>query len=180
MRFLFEKYQKEVVPALMKKFKYKNVMQVPKLDKIVVNMGLGEAVQNIKVLDHAVEELTVITGQKPVITRAKRSIAQFKLRAGMPIGCMVTLRKDRMYEFFNRLVNVALPRVRDFRGISPKSFDGRGNFAMGIKEQIIFPEVDYDSIDKIKGFNVVVTTTAKTDEEALELLKLLGMPFRER
>jgi len=180
MSFLFEKYQKEVVPALMKKFKYKNVMQVPKLDKIVVNMGLGEAVQNIKVLDHAVEELTVITGQKPVITRAKRSIAQFKLRAGMPIGCMVTLRKDRMYEFFNRLVNVALPRVRDFRGISPKSFDGRGNFAMGIKEQIIFPEVDYDSIDKIKGFNVVVTTTAKTDEEALELLKLLGMPFRER
>ena len=180
MSFLFEKYQKEVVPALMKKFKYKNVMQVPKLDKIVVNMGLGEAVQNIKVLDHAVEELTVITGQKPVITRAKRSIAQFKLRAGMPIGCMVTLRKDRMYEFFNRLVNVALPRVRDFRGISPKSFDGRGNFAMGIKEQIIFPEVDYDSIDKIKGFNVVVATTAKTDEEALELLKLLGMPFRER
>ncbi len=180
MSFLFERYQKEVVPALMKKFKYKNVMQVPKLDKIVVNMGLGEAVQNIKVLDHAVEELTVITGQKPVITRAKRSIAQFKLRAGMPIGCMVTLRKDRMYEFFNRLVNVALPRVRDFRGISPKSFDGRGNFAMGIKEQIIFPEVDYDSIDKIKGFNVVVTTTANTDEEALELLKLLGMPFRER
>ncbi len=180
MSFLFERYQKEVVPALMKKFKYKNVMQVPKLDKIVVNMGLGEAVQNIKVLDHAVEELTVITGQKPVITRAKRSIAQFKLRAGMPIGCMVTLRKDRMYEFFNRLVNVALPPVRDFRGISPKSFDGRGNFAMGIKEQIIFPEVDYDSIDKIKGFNVVVTTTANTDEEALELLKLLGMPFRER
>jgi len=180
MSFLFEKYRKEVVPALMKKFNYKNVMQVPKLDKIVVNMGLGEAVQNIKILDHAVEELTVITGQKPVITRAKRSIAQFKLRAGMPIGCMVTLRKDRMYEFFNRLVNVALPRVRDFRGISPKSFDGRGNFAMGIKEQIIFPEVDYDSIDKIKGFNVVVTTTAKTDEEGLELLKLLGMPFRER
>jgi large subunit ribosomal protein L5 len=180
MSFLFEKYQKEVVPVLMKKFKYKNIMQVPKLDKIVVNMGLGEAVQNIKILDHAVNELTVITGQKPVITRAKRSIAQFKLRAGMPIGCMVTLRKDKMYEFFNRLVNVALPRVRDFRGISPKSFDGRGNFAMGIKEQIIFPEVDYDSIDKIKGFNVVVTTTARTDEEALELLKLLGMPFRER
>ena len=180
MSFLFERYQKEIVPALMKKFNYKNVMQVPKLEKIVVNMGLGEAVQNIKILDHAVEELTVITGQKPVITRAKRSIAQFKLRAGMPIGCMVTLRKDRMYEFFNRLVNVALPRVRDFRGISPKSFDGRGNFAMGVKEQIIFPEVDYDTIDKIKGFNVVVTTTAKTDEEALELLKLLGMPFRER
>lgn len=180
MSYLFEKYQKEVVPALMKKFKYKNIMQVPKMEKIVVNMGLGEAVQNIKILDHAVQELTVITGQKPVITRAKRSIAQFKLRQGMPIGCRVTLRKQRMYEFYNRLVNVALPRVRDFRGISPKSFDGRGNFAMGIKEQIIFPEVDYDSIDKIKGFNVVVTTTAKTDEEARELLKLLGMPFRER
>ncbi len=178
--YLFEKYQKEVVPALMKKFNYKNVMQVPRMEKIVVNMGLGEAVQNIKILDHAVQELTVITGQKPVITRAKRSIAQFKLREGMPIGCRVTLRKERMYEFYNRLVNVALPRVRDFRGISPKSFDGRGNFAMGVKEQIIFPEVDYDSIDKIKGFNVVVTTTAKTDEEAKELLKLLGMPFRER
>ncbi len=180
MSYLFEKYQKEVVPALMKKFKYKNIMQVPKMEKIVVNMGLGEAVQNIKILDHAVQELTVITGQKPVITRAKRSIAQFKLRQGMPIGCRVTLRKQRMYEFYNRLVNVALPRVRDFRGISPKSFDGRGNFAMGVREQIIFPEVDYDSIDKIKGFNVVVTTTAKTDEEARELLKLLGMPFRER
>lgn len=180
MSFLFEKYQKEVIPALIKEFNYKNVMQVPKMDKIVVNMGLGEAVQNIKILDHAAEELRVITGQKPVITRAKRSIAQFKLRAGMPIGCRVTLRKDRMYEFFNRLVNVALPRVRDFRGISPKSFDGRGNFAMGVKEQIIFPEVDYDSIDKIKGFNVVVTTTARTDEEGKELLKLLGMPFRER
>lgn len=180
MSFLFEKYQKEVIPALMKEFNYKNVMQVPRMDKIVVNMGLGEAVQNIKILDHAVEELMVITGQKPVITRAKRSIAQFKLRAGMPIGCRVTLRKDRMYEFFNRLVNVALPRVRDFRGISPKSFDGRGNFAMGVKEQIIFPEVDYDSIDKIKGFNVVITTTARTDEEGKELLKLLGMPFRER
>ncbi len=178
--YLFEKYQKEVVPAMMKRFKYKNIMQVPKMEKIVVNMGLGEAVQNIKILDHAVQELTVITGQKPVITRAKRSIAQFKLREGMPIGCRVTLRKERMYEFYNRLVNVALPRVRDFRGISPKSFDGRGNFAMGIREQIIFPEVDYDSIDKIKGFNVVVTTTARTDEEARELLKLLGMPFRER
>lgn len=178
--YLFEKYQKEIVPALMKKFNYKNVMQVPRMEKIVVNMGLGEAVQNIKILDHAVQELTVITGQKPVITRAKRSIAQFKLREGMPIGCRVTLRKERMYEFYNRLVNVALPRVRDFRGISPKSFDGRGNFAMGVKEQIIFPEVDYDSIDKIKGFNVVVTTTAKTDEEAKELLKLLGMPFREK
>ncbi len=180
MSYLYEKYRSEVVPALMKKFNYKNLMQVPRMEKIVVNMGLGEAVQNIKILDHAVQELTVITGQKPVITRAKRSIAQFKLREGMPIGCRVTLRKERMYEFYNRLVNVALPRVRDFRGISPKSFDGRGNFAMGVKEQIIFPEVDYDSIDKIKGFNVVVTTTAKTDEEAKELLKLLGMPFRER
>jgi len=180
MSYLYEKYQSEVVPALMKKFNYKNLMQVPRMEKIVVNMGLGEAVQNIKILDHAVQELTVITGQKPVITRAKRSIAQFKLREGMPIGCRVTLRRERMYEFYNRLVNVALPRVRDFRGISPRSFDGRGNFAMGVKEQIIFPEVDYDSIDKIKGFNVVVTTTAKTDEEAKELLKLLGMPFRER
>ncbi|MBW1659042.1 MAG: 50S ribosomal protein L5 [Deltaproteobacteria bacterium] len=180
MSFLFEKYQKEVVPVLVKKFKYKNVMQVPRLEKIVVNMGLGEAVQNIKILDHAVKELRDITGQQPVITRAKKSIAQFKLREGMPIGCMVTLRKDRMYEFFNRLVNVALPRVRDFRGISPKSFDGRGNFAMGIKEQIIFPEVDYDAIDKIKGFNVVIATSAETDEEGREMLKLLGMPFKER
>ncbi|NIA11733.1 MAG: 50S ribosomal protein L5 [Nitrospiraceae bacterium] len=180
MSFLLEKYQKDVVPVLVKKFKYKNVMQVPKLQKIVVNMGLGEAVQNIKILDHAVKELRDITGQQPVITRAKKSIAQFKLREGMPIGCMVTLRKDRMYEFFNRLVNVALPRVRDFRGISPKSFDGRGNFAMGIREQIIFPEVDYDAIDKIKGFNVVITTSAETDEEGREMLKLLGMPFKER
>jgi large subunit ribosomal protein L5 len=180
MSFLFEKYQKEVVPVLIEKFKYKNVMEVPKMQKIVVNMGLGEAVQNIKILDHAVKELRDITGQQPVITRAKKSIAQFKLREGMPIGCMVTLRKDRMYEFFNRLVNVALPRVRDFRGISPKSFDGRGNFAMGIKEQIIFPEVDYDAIDKIKGFNVVITTSAATDEEGREMLKLLGMPFKER
>ena len=173
-----EFYHKEVVPALMKRFNYKNVMQVPKLEKIVINMGLGEAIQNIKILDSAVEEIAAITGQRPVITKAKRSIAQFKLRAGMPIGCMVTLRKERMYEFLNRLINVALPRVRDFRGLSPHSFDGRGNYALGIREQIIFPEINYDKIDKIKGMNIVIVTTAKTDEEGRELLKLMGMPFR--
>lgn len=171
-------YQERVVPALMKRFNYRNPMEVPRLDKIVVNMGLGEAIQNIKILDSAVQELTLITGQKAVITKAKKSIAQFKLRAGMPIGVRVTLRKDRMYEFFNRLVNVALPRVRDFKGVSPKSFDGRGNFALGIKEQLIFPEIHYDKIDKVKGMNIVIGTTAKTDEEGKELLKLLGMPFR--
>jgi large subunit ribosomal protein L5 len=163
---------------LMKRFNYKNIMEVPKLDKIVINMGLGEAIQNIKILDSAVQELTTISGQKPVITKAKKSIAQFKLRAGMPIGCMVTLRKERMYEFFNRLVNAALPRVRDFKGISGKSFDGRGNYALGIREQLIFPEIHYDKVDKVKGMNIVIGTTAKTDEEAKELLKLLGMPFR--
>jgi len=162
----------------MKRFNYKNIMEVPKLDKIVINMGLGEAIQNIKILDSAVLELTTISGQKPVITKAKKSIAQFKLRAGMPIGCMVTLRKERMYEFFNRLVNTALPRVRDFKGISGKSFDGRGNYALGIREQLIFPEIHYDKIDKVKGMNIVIGTTAKSDEEAKELLKLLGMPFR--
>jgi large subunit ribosomal protein L5 len=171
-------YQERAVPGLMKRFNYKNVMQVPKLDKIVVNMGLGEAIQNIKILDSAAQEMAVITGQKPVITKAKKSIAQFKLRAGMPIGCMVTLRKDKMYEFFNRLVNAALPRVRDFKGISGKSFDGRGNYALGIREQLIFPEIRYDKIDKIKGMNIVIGTTARTDEEAKELLRLLGMPFR--
>jgi large subunit ribosomal protein L5 len=171
-------YQQNVAPALMKRFNYKNVMEVPKLEKIVINMGLGEAIQNIKILDSAVQELTLISGQKPVITKAKKSIAQFKLRAGMPIGCMVTLRKERMYEFFNRLVNAALPRVRDFKGISGKSFDGRGNYAIGIREQLIFPEIRYDKIDKVKGMNIVIATTAKTDEEAKELLKLLGMPFR--
>jgi large subunit ribosomal protein L5 len=171
-------YKKEVVPALMKRFSYKNIMQVPKLEKVVINMGLGEAIQNIKILDSAVEEIAAITGQKPVVTKAKRAIAQFKLRFGMPIGCMVTLRKERMYEFFNRLINVALPRVRDFRGLSPHSFDGRGNYALGIKEQIIFPEINYDKIDKIKGMNIVIVTTAKTDEEGKELLRLLGMPFR--
>ena len=173
-----ELYQQKAVPALMKRFNYKNILEVPKLDKIVINMGLGEAIQNIKILDSAVQELTMISGQKPVITKAKKSIAQFKLRAGMPIGCMVTLRKEKMYEFFNRLVNATLPRVRDFKGISGKSFDGRGNYALGIREQLIFPEIHYDKIDKIKGMNIVIGTTAKSDEEAKELLKLLGMPFR--
>ena len=171
-------YQEKVIPALMKRFNYRNKMEVPKLDKIVVNMGLGEAIQNIKILDTAVLELTQITGQKAVITKAKKSIAQFKLRSGMPIGCVVTLRKDRMYEFFSRLVNVALPRVRDFKGVSGKSFDGRGNYALGLREQLIFPKIHYDKVDKVKGMNVVIVTTAKTDEEGKELLRLLGMPFR--
>jgi large subunit ribosomal protein L5 len=171
-------YEKEVIPDLVKMFGYKNRMEVPKLEKIVVNMGLGDAIQNIKILDGAVHELAMITGQKPVITKARKSIATFKLRQGMSIGCCVTLRGNRMYEFFDRLVNVNLPRVRDFRGISPKSFDGRGNFAMGLKEQIIFPEIDYDKIDQVKGMNIVIATTAKTDEEARHLLKLMGVPFR--
>jgi large subunit ribosomal protein L5 len=178
MARLKEVYQEKAVPALMKRFGYQNRMEVPKLDKIVINMGLGEAIQNIKILDSAVQELSQITGQKPVITKAKKSIAQFKLRTGMPIGCMVTLRKERMYEFFNRLVNVALPRVRDFKGLSGKSFDGRGNYAIGLREQLIFPEIHYDKIDKVKGMNIVIVTTAKTDEEGKELLRLLGMPFR--
>jgi large subunit ribosomal protein L5 len=178
MAKLKEVYQEKAVPALMKRFNYKNKMEVPKLEKIVINMGLGEAIQNIKILDSAVLELSQITGQKPVITKSKKSIAQFKLRTGMPIGCMVTLRKERMYEFFNRLVNVTLPRVRDFKGLSGKSFDGRGNYALGIREQLIFPEIHYDKIDKVKGMNIVIVTTAKTDEEGKELLKLLGMPFR--
>jgi large subunit ribosomal protein L5 len=178
MAKLKEVYQEKVAPALMKRFGYKNRMEVPKLGKIVINMGLGEAIQNIKILDSAVQELSQITGQKPVITKAKKSIAQFKLRTGMPIGCMVTLRKERMYEFFNRLVNVTLPRVRDFKGLSGKSFDGRGNYALGIREQLIFPEIHYDKIDKVKGMNIVIVTTAKTDEEGKELLRLLGMPFR--
>jgi large subunit ribosomal protein L5 len=173
-----EHYQQNVIPALMKRFNYRNVMEVPRLEKIVVNMGLGEAIQNIKILDSAAQEMSGITGQKPVITKAKKSIAQFKLRKGLPIGCMVTLRKERMYEFFNRLVNTALPRVRDFKGISGKSFDGRGNYALGIREQLIFPEIHYDKIDKIKGMNIVIVTTARTDEEGKELLRLLGMPFR--
>ena len=178
MAKLKEIYQEKAVPALMKRFNYKNKMEVPKLEKIVINMGLGEAIQNIKILDSAVQEISKITGQKPVITKAKKSIAQFKLRTGMPIGCMVTLRKERMYEFFNRLVNVTLPRVRDFKGLSGKSFDGRGNYALGMREQLIFPEIHYDKIDKVKGMNIVIVTTAKTDEEGKELLKLLGMPFR--
>ncbi len=179
MARLRELYAKEIAPQLAEKFQYKSPMQIPRLSKIVLNMGLGEAIQNVKVLETASEELALISGQKPVITRARLSIAAFKLRKGMPIGCMVTLRKDRMYEFFDKLVNIALPRVRDFRGVSPKSFDGRGNYTLGIKEQIIFPEIDYDKIDKIKGMNITIVTTAKTDEEARELLALLGMPFRK-
>ena len=171
-------YQKEVVPKLLDTFKYKSIMQVPKLEKIVLNMGLGEAIHNIKLLDSAVEELKIIAGQQPVVTRAKRSIAAFKLREGMPIGCRVTLRYKRMYDFYYKLVNVALPRVRDFRGLSAKAFDGHGNYTLGIKEHIIFPEIDYDKIEKIKGLNISVVTTARTDEEGIELLRLLGMPFR--
>jgi len=168
-----------VVPALTKEFGYKNVMAVPRLDKISVNIGLGEATQNAKLMDGAVNELGQIAGQKPVITKAKKSIAAFKLREGMPIGCVVTLRGDRMYEFFDRLVNVALPRVRDFRGISSKSFDGRGNYTLGVKDQLIFPEIDYAKVDKTKGMNVTITTTARTDAEGLALLKNMGMPFRQ-
>jgi large subunit ribosomal protein L5 len=175
---LIEKYQKTVVPVLTKEFGYKNVMAVPKLDKITVNIGMGEATQNAKLMDGAVNELTQIAGQKPVITKATKSIAQFKLREGQSIGCMVTLRGDRMYEFFDRLVNVALPRVRDFRGLSTKSFDGRGNYTLGIKDQLIFPEIDYSKVDKTKGMNVCITTTARTDAEGLALLKQMGMPFR--
>ena len=178
MSQLKEFYDKEAVPKLIETFKYKNIMEVPRLEKVVLNMGLGEAIQNIKLLDSASAELQIIAGQHPVITRAKKSIAAFKLREGMPIGCMVTLRRVRMYDFFYKLVNVALPRVRDFRGISGQAFDGRGNYSLGIKEQIIFPEIDYDKIDKIKGLNISVVTSAKTDEEGKELLRLLGMPFK--
>ncbi len=175
---LKEYYTKEVVPALVREFHYKNPMEVPRMVKIVINMGLGEAIQNVKILDSAVEELTRITGQKPIITKARKSIATFKLRQGMSIGCCVTLRSERMYEFFDRLVSVAIPRVRDFRGVSQKSFDGRGNFSLGLKEQIIFPEIEYDKVDKIRGMNIAIVTTAKTDDEARQLLKLMGMPFR--
>ncbi|MEW6443690.1 MAG: 50S ribosomal protein L5 [bacterium] len=178
MARLKERYYQEIVPVMMKEFRYKNSLQAPRMEKIVVNMGLGEAIQNVKVLDHAAEELSLITGQKPIITRARKSISNFKLRAGMPIGCCVTLRRDRMYEFLDRLTNIALPRVRDFRGISSKSFDGRGNFSFGIREQIIFPEINYDKIDKVRGMNITIVTTAKTDEEAKVLLSNLGMPFR--
>ncbi|MDX2501633.1 MAG: 50S ribosomal protein L5 [Deltaproteobacteria bacterium] len=173
-----EFYDKEAVPKLIETFKYKNIMEVPKLKKVVLNMGLGEAIQNIKLLDSAAAELQTVAGQHPVITRAKKSIAAFKLREGMPIGCMVTLRRSRMYDFFYKLVNTALPRVRDFRGISGKAFDGRGNYSLGIKEQIIFPEIEYDKIDRIMGLNISIVTSAKTDEEGKELLRLLGMPFK--
>lgn len=171
-------YETEVVPKLKETFGYKNIMQVPRIDKVVLNMGLGEAIQNIKLIDSAVEELKMIAGQQPVVTRAKKSIAAFKLRAGMPIGCMVTLRRERMFDFLSKLINIALPRVRDFRGISGKAFDGHGNYSLGIKEHIIFPEIDYDKIDKIKGLNISVVTTAENDSEGKELLKLLGMPFK--
>jgi large subunit ribosomal protein L5 len=178
MSELKQRYIEQIIPQLMQKFGYKNIMQVPRLEKIVLNMGLGEAIHNIKLLDSAVEELQAVSGQHPVITRAKKSIAAFKLRTGMPIGCMVTLRRARMYDFFNKLVNIALPRVRDFRGVSGKAMDGQGNYSLGVKEQIIFPEVDYDKIDKIKGMNITIVTSAATDEEGKELLRLLGMPFR--
>ncbi|HEX2964509.1 MAG TPA: 50S ribosomal protein L5 [Syntrophorhabdaceae bacterium] len=173
-----EFYEKEVRSALVRRFQYKNVMEVPRIEKITVNIGLGEALQNVKVLDAATGDLKLITGQKPVITKSKKSIASFKLREGQSIGCMVTLRRERMYEFLHKLVHIVLPRVRDFKGVSPKSFDGRGNYTLGLKEQIIFPEIEYDKIDKVRGMNITVTTTAKTDEEGFELLKLMGMPFR--
>lgn len=176
---LREQYLKTVVPALTKEFGYTNVMAVPKLDKVTVNVGMGEATQNPKIIDVAVNELTAIAGQKPVITKAKKSVAAFKLREGMSIGCMVTLRGAQMYEFLDRLMNVALPRVRDFRGVSSKSFDGRGNYTLGVKDQLIFPEIDYNKVDKMRGMNICITTTAKTDAEALALLKHLGMPFRQ-
>ncbi|GGJ00985.1 50S ribosomal protein L5 [Alicyclobacillus cellulosilyticus] len=179
MARLRDHYHNHVVGELMKRFNYKNIMQVPRIEKVVVNMGLGEATQNPKVIDAAVEDLTLITGQKPVVTRAKRSIAQFRVRQGMPIGAMVTLRGERMYHFLDKLMNVALPRVRDFRGVSPRAFDGRGNYTLGLREQLIFPEIDYDKVDKIRGLEVVIVTTAKTDEEARALLSLMGMPFRQ-
>jgi large subunit ribosomal protein L5 len=178
MARLKELYNKEIIPKLMQDFSYKNIMQVPKLEKIVINMGLGEAIQNVKILDSAVVELATIAGQKAVITKAKKSIASFKLRQGMPIGCMVTLRREKMYEFLDRLVNVSLPRVRDFKGVSGKAFDGKGNYSMGVKEQLIFPEINYDKVDKIKGMNITIVTSAKNDEEGRALLKLMGMPFR--
>lgn len=178
MPSLKEQYISDVVPGLMETFQYKNIMQVPKIEKIVLNMGLGEAIHNIKILDSASEELAAISGQKPVVRRAKKSIAAFKLREGMPVGCMVTLRGKRMYDFLDKLINITLPRVRDFRGISGKAMDGNGNYTLGITEQIIFPEIDYDKIDKIKGLNISIVTSAKTDKEGKELLKLLGMPFK--
>ena len=178
MEKLREQYQNEIVPALMKKFNYKSVMQVPKLDKIVINIGLGDIKENPKSLENAINDLMIITGQRPVITKARKSIAAFKLREGVNVGCKVTLRSDKMYDFAYKLFNVALPRVRDFRGVSANSFDGRGNYAMGIKEQLIFPEIEYDKVDKLRGMDIIFVTTAHTDEEAKELLKLMGMPFK--
>ena len=178
MSRLKDRYTKEVAPALKKEFGYKNVMAIPKIEKVVVNMGLGEATQNAKIVETGADEVTRITGQKPVVTRAKKSIAQFKVRKGMPIGAMVTLRGERMWEFLDRLMSIALPRVRDFRGVSPRGFDGRGNFTLGLKDQLIFPEIDYMKVDKARGMNISVVTTAKTDEESRKLLQLLGMPFR--
>ncbi|MDD4342918.1 MAG: 50S ribosomal protein L5 [Eubacteriales bacterium] len=177
MARLKEKYQNEMIPLMQEKFAYKSVMEIPKFEKVVINIGLGEAVANTKVLDAAVEDLKLISGQKPIVTRAKKSIATFKLREGMPIGAKVTLRGERMYDFIDKLVNIVLPRVRDFRGVSPKAFDGRGNYSLGLKEQLIFPEIDYEKVDKVRGLEVVFVTTAKTDEEGRELLRLSGMPF---
>lgn len=176
---LKEKYSTEVVPSLMEKFQYKNVMEAPKLEKIVLNMGLGEAKENPKIMESAVEELAIISGQKPIVTKAKKSVANFKLREDMPVGVKVTLRGKKMYEFLDKLMNISLPRVRDFRGVSATSFDGRGNYAMGVKEQLIFPEIDYDKIDSIKGMDIIVVTTANTDEESKEFLTLMGMPFKK-
>ena len=178
MARLQDQYKAEIVPKLKEKFGYRNVMQVPRLSKVVVNMGLGDAIENVKVIETAAAEIGIITGQKPVVTKARKSIANFKLREGVPIGVMVTLRRDQMYHFLDKLIAIALPRVRDFKGVSPKGFDGRGNYTIGIKEQIMFPEVNYDKIDKIRGMNITIVTTARTDEEGLELLRLMGMPFR--
>lgn len=179
MESMQKKYREDIVPAMMKTFNYANVMQVPRLEKIVINMGLGEALQNARLLDKSMEELSQITGQTPVLTRARKSIANFKLREGNPIGCRVTLRRQRMYEFFDRFLNVALPRVRDFKGTSPKAFDGRGNYTLGVREQLIFPEINYDNVEQVQGMNITIVTSAKTDEEAKELLTLMGVPFRK-
>ena len=178
MARLQDRYKAEIVPKLKEKFGYRNVMQVPKLSKVVVNMGLGDAIENVKVIETAAAEIAIITGQKPVVTKARKSIANFKLREGVPIGVMVTLRRNQMYNFLDKLIAIALPRVRDFKGVSPRGFDGRGNYTLGIREQIMFPEVNYDKIDKIRGMNITIVTTARTDEEGLELLRLMGMPFR--
>ena len=178
MARLQDRYKAEIVPKLKEKFGYRNVMQVPRLSKVVVNMGLGDAIENVKVIETAAAEISIITGQKPVVTKARKSIANFKLREGVPIGVMVTLRRERMYHFLDKLIAIALPRVRDFKGVSPRGFDGRGNYTLGIKEQIMFPEVNYDKIDKIRGMNITIVTTARTDEEGLELLRLMGIPFR--